>query len=388
MSDRNSNGRVNKQSFPNNRRNKSADFLKFILCCIVCIHHFRKYGEETAFCAGYLAVDVFFLLSGLFLMNHFLMHRTDETGSPEQEMVEYMIHKLIHFLPAHILAWVLNLLMIVYVLKESSMGTALKNGFWEFLLLKATGLGNWFSVNPVTWYLSALCLCSAVIYWILCRLRKAGDTEGKTYTHIIAPFLFLWIMSYLAKRQKNLSYWTQSAPVLTTGFLRGMADMSLGCTAAVIIRKMNLKRAESVWGDMIASVFEVTGWTVLFMHMFRAINRLDYIVPVVSAVLLISMFTQQSVLTRLTDNRISAFLGRYSYPMYLNQLLIIRPLIHCFPGMNFWAVTVCMLAGLLVVSILTEALLGYASRLIRGNKPDSLRNSSAENKHCSEADNI
>lgn len=344
-----------------NRRNSSADFLKFVLCCIVCIHHFRKYGEETAFCAGYLAVDVFFLLSGLFLMNHFLMHSSDE-DSPEQETVRYLVHKLKHLLPAHILAWVLNLLMIVYVLRESSMGTALKNGFWEFLLLKATGLGNWFSVNPVTWYLSALILCSAVIYWILCRLRKAGDTEGKTFTYIIAPFLFLWIMSYLAKRQGNLSYWTQSAPVLTTGFLRGMADMSLGCTATVIIGKMNQKNRDSVLRDMIASVFEVFGWTVLFLHMYRAINRLDYIIPVVSAVLLVSMFTRRSVLTRLTDNGLSALLGRYSYPMYLNQLLIIRPLIHYCHGSNFWAVTICMLAGLLVFSILSEALLRYVNR--------------------------
>ena len=86
-------------------------------------------------------------------------------------------------------------------------------------------------------------------------------------------------------------------------------------------------------------------------------DKADFIVPFLSAFLLISMYSFRSYPVRILDNRISGLLGRYSYAVYLNQFIFIGPAIKVVTKQNFWQVSCIMLAGLIIFSVITTELI-------------------------------
>ena len=109
--------------------------------------------------------------------------------------------------------------------------------------------------------------------------------------------------------------------------------------------------------DLKASVFELVGWSAVFHHMMFSSDKADFIVPFLSAFLLISMYSFRSYPVRILDNRISGLLGRYSYAVYLNQFIFIGPAIKVVTKQNFWQVSCIMLAGLIIFSVITTELI-------------------------------
>ena len=347
------------------KRNNSVEFFRFLFCCAICLHHFRDYGDGSVFRSGYLGVDVFFVLSGFFLMNHFVTRETGEMVSPERSALRYLRDRLIRLGPHHVFSWIIMAFIVVFVLKTRSASDVLLYGCWEFLLLKATALGNNITVNGVVWYLSALVICSYIIYWFLCWERKRGNGEGEPYTHVIAPVLFFVVMGWLWSQRDDLNYWIQSAPVFTGGFLRGISEMGLGCTAYAVVRAIRSHYTPGRGANSLATVFEVLGWAFVFYHMYKQRDPRDFIVPALSAALVVSTFAFRSYLTRLLDNSFSAFLGKMSYPMYLNQFMFIRPILKLMPGLPFWPVASCMMAALFVFSLFSNWLVQKATRWVQ-----------------------
>ena len=335
------------------KRNNTIEFFRFALCCTVFFHHFKGYGDGTVFAGGYLGVDIFFVISGFFLMRHFTKYETNQSQNPELAAFGYLKNRISKLIPHHVFSWLIMAFITLFLLKSYSATDVLCYGCWELFLLKATGLGNNITVNGVTWYLSALVICSFLIYWVLCLENNYRKNNAKAFIGIIGPFTFAIIMSWMWNTRNDLNYWVQSAPVFTGGFLRGLSEMSLGCTVYVIVEKLK-KNISCKYMSILATPFEILGWCGIFIHMYAQSNKKDFIIPIFFALLLISMCVCDSYLTRLMDNRISAFLGRISYPMFLNQFIVIRPVSALFPGRPFWRVTFLSLLFLMIFSIVTE----------------------------------
>lgn len=344
------------------KKNNSIEFIRFVLCLMVVMHHFRGYGRPKYFVSGYLSVDIFFVLSGFFMMRHFL--NTDRS-EPAEEAWGYLKSRLNQLVPHHLFSWFLQLFKNTFLLNMHSLSSGFVYGFWELILLKAAAIGGGFSVNGPAWYLSALLMCSYPIYWLLCCLRSRGDQRAQTYTHLIGPFLYLLIMGYIGANWKDLNNWTQPAVIFTGGFLRGMAEISLGCTAYAAAEYGRKYLAGRKYTDLAASVFELAGWFAVLHHMMFSADRADFIVPLLSAFLLISMYSFRSYPVRILDNKISGLLGRYSYAVYLNQFIFLGQAIRVVTKQNFWQVSCIMLAGLFIFSIISTELISALTERIR-----------------------
>ena len=70
-------------------------------------------------------------------------------------------------------------------------------------------------------------------------------------------------------------------------------------------------------------------------------------IPYLIAILLLSSFLCKSYLSRLLNNRLSIFLGKLSYPVYLNQLIGIDIVSHYIPKGPFMGTTILMIFGII-----------------------------------------
>ena len=344
------------------KKNNAIEFYRFIFSCIICVHHYRGHSPSPVFEGGYLGVDVFFVLSGFLLMRHFMRNsQTEKELTPELNAFSYTKKRFKSYFPHHVFSWVCNACVLV-ALGKYTISQILHKGFWEFLLLKSTGLGNDFSVNGVSWYLSALLLGSFLIYWILSLTEKKSGTSN-LYIYVIAPFLYFVVMARIWDNTGHLNYWTQSAPVLTGGFWRGLAEMGLGCITCLISSNRS-KREVSKTVQLLATCLEVIMWFVILKKSFCAPDKMDFLVPVLAAFCFYSCFSLNSYLTKMLDNRLSAYLGMISFPIYLNHLFIQKIADAFFSEVPFWPVMSLILIATIVFSIFSHLLVDALSSVI------------------------
>lgn len=181
---------------------------------------------------------MFFVISGFFLMSHFLRDTQAANETPELSALRYLKGRIARVLPHHIFAWVCIASIQIFVTKQYSLNLVLSKCAWDFLLLRATGLGTEEAINGVTWYLSAMLIGSYLIYWVLCRNQLKGN---HVFIYIYAPLVFFFVMSFIWGEGGHLNYWTQISHVMTYGFWRSLAEMGLGCMACAIVEHFSPK---------------------------------------------------------------------------------------------------------------------------------------------------
>ena len=355
------------------RQNNSIQLIRFLLCCIVCLFHLTKM-DKRIFASGYLCVDIFFIMCGFFLKRHFTYDHSE--GTSEQLAIKYLKTRLIRIIPHHIFSWICMAAIKVFIIKNHTISDVFY-GWSELFLLQAIGIGDDISMNGVSWYLGALLFCSYFIYWILCSERKRGDYTGNRFTFVIAPLCFCVVMSYIWFSKGHLNYWTQKANILTGGIMRGFSGISLGCIAYEIAIYLERKIKRSRFSRTIASVFEVGGWLLVFRIMYTKGGAKDFFIPILGALLIISMYSSGSYFTQLTNNKISGYLGRISFAMYLNQRIIIRPMQAFFPGRSIWLMGAIMLPCVFVLSVFTDWIIGKVVSILR-QKNSHFRNLQAD----------
>lgn len=80
-------------------RNSSIDFLRYIFMLNICIWHLN--GQVHILNHGYLAVEFFFILSGLFLFQ-------DQEKHPEMKTTQYIIKRYGRFYPKYFFAFLIT----------------------------------------------------------------------------------------------------------------------------------------------------------------------------------------------------------------------------------------------------------------------------------------
>ncbi len=352
-----------KYAFAPIEKNYAVEFVRFLLCCVVCIHHFRRYDYHvagTSFRSGYLGVDVFFVVSGFFLMAHFLSAVNKGLNKPGLETFSYLLGRIKRLFPHHAFSWILRLVMLVFFIHKYTISQALGNGIWEFLLLKASGLGNDISINGVSWYISAMLMAGGLIYFLLC-IERAKRGHNRFFLNVVVPLVFLIVMSWIWAYKGNLNYWVQSAWILTGGFWRAFAEMSLGCLVySLVVNRQPIVQERLV--AITATLVEMICLFCCFTRMYYMPNQKDFAIPLLAAVWLFSTFSFNSYLTRILNNPLSAWLGKISWPMYLNQFLVIDSFTTWFSGYDYYTMTLIMLIITLCLSAITNPIVDSLSK--------------------------
>ena len=131
-----------------NKRNLAVEFYRFLFSLVVCLFHFRTYVPRTdgqyPFDSGYLGVEFFLLLSGVFLA------QAAEKNSEISSGGAYFLQRYKRLYPQYLITVLCLAVLRIFVIGNLTFEKWLREGVAEILMFQSVGTGNLLSL--VLWY--------------------------------------------------------------------------------------------------------------------------------------------------------------------------------------------------------------------------------------------
>ncbi|SCW54845.1 Peptidoglycan/LPS O-acetylase OafA/YrhL, contains acyltransferase and SGNH-hydrolase domains [Ruminococcaceae bacterium YRB3002] len=338
------------------RINGEIECLRFLFAVAVLMFHAVKYfrGEPDRlggmdpyfFIHGAVGVEFFFICSGFFMAAS--IARKAEAGPSEdtgKETISFMIRKIKGIAPVHILFFVTAFISLVIV-RSMGIGDVIKNmidSVPAFFLIQMAGFKG-FSPNHVSWYLSVMLISMMIIYPVARRFYS-------TFVRVIAPTAALLILGFLFFRYGSLTGVMVRCGIFYKSMLRGFAEILAGMTCYEIAVWFKAKKLSKTGRLLVTltGIILLAASGVYIMHTLPA--RYEFFFVPVSALFMIIAYSEQGLLYRLFDNRISVFLGKMTLPMYLAQVTFINLISFYGKDLSFCVRTLILAAGVSVSSV-------------------------------------
>lgn len=296
----------------------SIDALRGIATLCIAIFHFEIYFpiiEGGVLNTGYLSVEFFFILSGFFLCNEFVINSKINTFSLIRKKITRM------YIP-----YILGLisLSMLYAIKWHggnwiewlrSQTRWLLSIITQILCIQSAGftaLEGYSNINGPSWYVSALLICTLILT-ILFNIIK----NYKLMQWISAIMSFL-IYSLLFKYNFSMNPSGVLFGVLPIAIMRGLAGMMLGFVTYEIF----LKTANYI-GNISYKLISVIEISLLFLFLILMVQRgervYNYLVMPISAGLIVVMYQSKGLVSQLFKWYPLQFLGKISFSFYIIQ---------------------------------------------------------------------
>ncbi len=280
----------------------SIELWRFIFTIGVAIMHFGYYN------GFYIAVDFFFMLSG------FLLYKSVDTKEAGWTVPQIIRKKIVRLYPEYFAALVVSVLwrlaLHAFALPMDVLRTAMDLCMLQIFPPDAV------TINGITWYISAMVWCFPLLLLGLKRFPKL-------YVSLIAPVMSVLIYGFFARNWHHVDFGLVWIGFANGGLIRGFAAMNLGVLAYVVTKKI----APSQWvrhhGDLLALAELLIMATVLVYAVLNRQTIWDFVMVGLLFIGIVIAFCEKGFLYRLCRNPVTAYLGKISYSIYLNQLFVI-----------------------------------------------------------------
>jgi peptidoglycan/LPS O-acetylase OafA/YrhL len=294
------------------------DAVKFFLSLCIVIYHYNyfnlNWSSNYLFKGGYLAVDIFFIITG------FLFYNSINKKNHEIKIKDFILRKTKKLYSQYIFALILIFVYSVFikVISESySILSFLKyciHFISEAIFIQEWGIPKLSSdINGVTWYISAMILDMILLLLIL-------KISNYKYNFIIFCFISISIYIFFIITRNNIHvHGDRYAVFITSGVLRGLAGISMGCICNMISKIIKNKK---IFSNKILDIFlwSFSLFLTCFVLIYAKDSLFDFMIIPVGCILVIS-----SVL-KTGDNekikKIYMYGGSLSYVIYLNHILV------------------------------------------------------------------
>lgn len=302
------------------------DIIKFLMSLIIVIYHYnyicRNYENPYMFHGGYLAVEVFFIISGFL----FFFLEVEISNVKEKSIVRCMKHKVAGLYPAYVFS-LITAFGIDIVRKISDMdiidyiksgirfaGDALMIGEWGIPKMKVT-------YNIVTWYISAMLL--AFIIWLV--ILKF--TRSNIYIYILIPLI---LYGYIAYSSGNLRvHGNRTFFLVTDGVLRGIAGIGAGFLAFYLYKILSNRNI--TFRKMVFYISFISTLLILFL---AGGTFADFLIIPSAMVMVASAAALPAYSGKGAD--ISGYLGKFSYFVYLNHWIVLTVMQYVLKEYSLW----------------------------------------------------
>lgn len=302
-------------------------------------------APASAFCGGYLGVEFFFVTSGYFLMQH---KRKSELQRNEQKDIfknvwEYLSARWLRLFPMYLFSMVCLAALQIY-LGEISLQQFLAGGLWEIFMIQAVGV-PWL-LNGHLWYVSALMLASGLIYYLL-------EKNEHIYIYICAPITFFLVMANIFRIIGHIDIGLDFHFLVCDGLWRAFAEIGLGC---IIYRICEYLRQQVDFSKIEVKIVSTITGVILFIVVamicfYKCRTVYDFTAVILIAILVMNIMLGSSFVDLALDNRLSDYLGKISYGVYVNQMLFLRIFLLNFSSRSFWPVTIAYVVSLTIFSM-------------------------------------
>ena len=314
-------------------RNPSIDIWKFVFAIVILIHHGRKLrGDDVCiFLGGSIGVEFFFIVSG-FLMVQSVVSKQDVLAGKTigQNTFEYVRKKFVPLLPEIFFAW-----CIAFTVTEIYRNVGLRaviydmlSSVWSIFMLDFSGVAG-FSVNGVTWYISALLIISLILYPILLKSRDL-------FLYVVAPLIILFCFGYLYQNFSNPRNPTVWLGFVYKGMVRGIAEVCLGAVCypvCCVLKRCQFTKFAQI---LFASTENICYGIVLYTAYAKKATNFDYILILLLAVAITIGFSEQSAIYPFLNANIAEKLSKFGFSLYLCHNYWADCLGEIFAELDYW----------------------------------------------------
>lgn len=261
----------------------------------------------AAMSKGYLAVDLFFMLSGFVLWYNYA-GRLREGGWPA--IGDFFWRRFARIWPLH--GFIMGLFML-YALALTLRGSDLTLYPWNQLPLHLALLQNWGFTNRLTWNHPAWSISTELGAYILFPLFVAA----LRWERVGAPMLSVLCASLLAGVYALFAwhgYDNLGSDINGLGLPRCLIEFATGCLLCMLWRHWHESQAAAPLAAATCATALIAG---LALHLPETA-----VVPLVFASLLMALALSHNALTRALGRGFPLYLGEISYSTYLAHFLL------------------------------------------------------------------
>ncbi len=299
----------------------SVDLLKFLLTIIIVIYHAVKFDTETAgtfFPRGYVAVEVFFIISGI-LMAKNVQKKGIENIDIGQETWLFLLRKVRGIIIPVYVAFIINFIIRHLILEQNwikdVIDLTLSVREVSFTYLGGVNAGRFY--NGPSWYISAMLLAMLILYPFL---RKYFSLFSK----IMAPLISLFGYAYINNNCENLNVAYHWLGFCMAGLLRAICGICLGIFCNAIIeelKKYNLKFNLIGKCGLILIQLLALGYIILIAMdwVYLKADYFDYYVPFLGSVICIILFLKYTEIEKEYYVSFCKNLSKFQLALFLNH---------------------------------------------------------------------
>ena len=282
---------------------------------VVFFHYFSPLSlTNPAMCLlghGYLAVDLFFVLSGFVMaLNYAGLFSHGIRGSAIRV---FLSRRVARIYPLYLLS-LLGASGLVLTGYLNIAADSLARAFWPNLLM-VQNWGNWESIETPAWSIStewfAYMLFPFLLTWTFYRSRA----EALTVLALCVSGLFT-LAAFFSNPYDHLKIFD-----LTKGYpslIRCVSEFTLGILAYRV--------KDSRFGNLVKGQPWLPFMLVALLVLLLALKRSDVLVVLLFPLLILSLDSKRNFLSHSLGSRVPEFLGLVSYSVYLVHYLFVPAL--------------------------------------------------------------
>lgn len=296
----------------NNKRIYEIDSLRGIAALVVVLTHFQPFFWSSVVHWGFLAVDLFFILSGIVLT------RTYEAQILSRALTarDFLARRFARLAPLHYLA--LGLFLLAELVSWMGGGGHVVNWymplysfFLNLVFLQNIGLTHEMTWNDVSWSISTEMVVNLLWFYVLMKLRP---TIAFFVSAVVVAGLFIF-----TTMGPNLDFTFANKFGINIGLVRCVMGFSLG---VVMARTMSVDGRPSMGGHAAAvAVLALLAW-VGYAYKTPGMEGADYVVVLFAYPALVFLSLGRSFLSPILRAKPLVFLGDISYSVYLMHPLV------------------------------------------------------------------
>lgn len=328
-----------------NRHSHALDSLKLLFMLLIVIHHSNYFH---ALSHAYMAVDLFFMISG-FLLMHTMIRK------PEMNTARYLLSRLSKLYPHYLLSFAAMFLATSAYKDGSITLTKVLYSLPEMLLIQNLGIFSG-GVNYPCWYLSVLIFASILIFFLG---RVLSRQLFQTISILCACVSYGYILYFTGGSMETFA----TVGVFYLPFWRGMAGLFCGTLLYQLHGVLPVVFKKYRNGFLCLELVTLAASIVLMFFP----GQVDGLILVCLFLLLLSIGSEYSFLERYSANSAISVAIRYEYAVFLNHAFVIGMVKKlfverfCFPNPVNLAV---LLSSLVIYSVITETFVSKTAQLL------------------------
>lgn len=337
------------------KRNYVLDLLRFVFALIIIIHHsYFMIGKYIYAPSGYLGVEFFFMVSGIFMMRDIenINGCIQDIGVKTRK---FIAKKVIKIAPYFFMSILVSYLIRFFLGNEKNLIHNILYGILEMLMLQMAGFPS-YCATGVAWYLSALFLACILIFPLALKYKT-------TYVNIIAPFSSTMLIGWLYQKYSSIG----SDPGLWCGnfhkgFVRALAEISLGTLIFYFSQYISDHLSEKRMTKIFLGIIELICYLIVIaiIFLFQSGDKDLFAILFLFIGLAITV-SKKLIIYQLMNFKIFGVLGKYSITMFLNNVYWAM----VFKNISFGLSNLQMLIIYMSVSFVTSLIIYYFVEMMK-----------------------